>query len=272
MEGTSQRRNARIKSRRLQRIRNSGDEMTISTIDASQRNAAKVAGLSYLVTLVAVVYAQFGIHDRLIVWGNAAETAQNIMAHERLFRLSIACDLVYCAGVVVLLAALYMILMPVSRGLALLAAFFRLVYALMWVLMTLNLFDALRLLTGAHYLQVIEAERLQALAKLSLDARFDQYYVGLLFCGLASTFCSYLWFRSNYIPKALAAWGVISSAFCAACTFVFIIFPNFDKVVNLWWFDSPMGAFDIATSLWLLIKGLRPSVVAIPTKEAPSTG
>jgi Domain of unknown function (DUF4386) len=233
--------------------------MTFHTIDGSQRKAAKVAGFTFLFSLAAVVFAQFGIHDRLIVVGNAVETARNIVAHERLFRISIACDLIYSTGTVVLLIALYVILRPVNRGLALLAVFSRLVYALMWVLMTLNLFDALRFLSGTDYLKVFEAGRLQALAKLYLDARFDQYYVGLLFCGLASTVCSYLWFKSNYIPKALAAWGVISSVFCTACTFTFIIFPNFTKEVNLWWFDSPMGIFDIVTSFWLLFKGLRPS-------------
>ncbi len=240
--------------------------MAISPIDESQRTAARVAGFTYLFTLATVVFAQFGIHDRLIVEGHAAETARNIMAHERLFRIDIACDLIFCAGVVVLLTALYVILRPVNRTLALLAAFWRLVYALMWVLMTLNLFDALRLLAGPDYLRVLDAERLQALAKLYLSARFDQYYVGLLFCGLASTACSYLWFKSNYIPKALAAWGVISSLFCATCTFAFIIFPSFVKVVNLWWFDSPMGIFDTATSFWLLFRGLRPSAVAEPHK------
>jgi hypothetical protein len=213
------------------------------------------------------VFAQFGIHDRLMVEGNAAETARKIMAHERLFRIGIACDLTYCAGVVVLLTALYVILKPVNRGLALLAAFWRLVWALMWVLMTLNLFDALRLLGGDDYLRVLDAQRLQALAKLYLDARGDQYHVGLLFGGLASTVCSYLWFKSNYIPRALAAFGVISSLFCAACTFTFIIIPNFANVVNLWWFDSPMGIFDIATSFWLLFKGLGPSGRLNPIKR-----
>jgi hypothetical protein len=208
-----------------------------------------------------VVFAQFGVHGRLIVEGDAAETARNILAHERLFRISIACDLVYCTGVVVLLTALYVILKPVNRGLALLAAFWRLAHALMWALMTLNLFDALRLLSGSDYLQVFEAGRLQALAWLYLDARSDQYYVGLVFCGLASTVCSYLWFRSDYIPKALAAWGVISSVFCVMCTFAFIISPSFAKVVNLWWFDSPMGIFDMATSFWLLFKGIRTPLV-----------
>jgi hypothetical protein len=236
--------------------------MIISTIDESQRKAARVAGFAYLFTLANVVFAEFRIQERLFVEGNAVETARNIMEHERLFRIGIACDLTYCAGVVVLVTALYVILRPVSRGLALLAAFWRLVYALMWVLMTLNLFDALRLLGGAVYLRVLDAERLQTLARLYLDARGDQYHVGLLFGGLASTVCSYLWFKSTYIPRALAAFGVISSLFCAGCTFTLIIFPNFDKVVNLWWFDSPMGIFDIVTSFWLLFKGLRTSGVA----------
>src|SRR5436190_11031781 len=243
-------------------------KMTITTVDESQRKAAKVAGFTYLFTLPFVVFANFAIHDRLIVAGNAAETARNIMAYERLFRVSIVCDLIYCAGLVVLLTALYVILKPVNRGLAMLAAFGRLVYALMWVLMTLNLFDTLRLLSGADYLRVFEAERLQTLAKLYLSARFDQYYVGLLFWGLASTVCSYLWFKSNYIPRALAAFGVISSAWCAMCTFAFIIFPNFVEVVNLWWFDTPIGIFEIVTSFWLLFKGLRRSAKSEPDKAS----
>ena len=242
--------------------------MTTSTIDDSQRTAARVAGFAYLIALASVVFVQFGIHDRLMVAGNPAETARNIMTHEGLFRIGIACDLIYCVAVVVQLTALYVILKPVNWGLALLAAFGRLVYALMWVLMTLNLFEALRLLSGADYLRVFEAERLQTLAKLYLSARFDQYYVGLLFWGLASTVCSYLWFKSNYIPRALAVFGVISSAWCAMCTFAFIIFPNFVEVVNLWWFDTPIGIFEIVTSFWLLFKGLRPFRTAEPAHAA----
>ncbi len=68
-----------------------------------------------------------------------------------------------------------------------LAAFCRLVYALMWVVVTINLFDVLRLLSGADYLRVFEADRLQALVRLYLGAGFDAYYVGLLFYGLGST-------------------------------------------------------------------------------------
>jgi hypothetical protein len=154
------------------------------------------------------------------------------------------------------------ILKPVNQGLALLAAFWRLIYALMWLRMTLNLFDALRLFKGAGYLQVFEEGRLQALGRLYLSASFDQYYVGLLFYGLTSTVCSYLFLKSNYIPRVLAAFGLVASAWCAACTFAFIIFPTFSNVVNLWWFDSGLGIFEIATGFWLLFKGLKPSGIA----------
>jgi hypothetical protein len=233
-------------------------EMTIGGIDQSQRTAARVAGLSYLITFATVVSVNFAIHDRLIVENNA-DTVRNIVGHERLFRIGIVGDLIYCAGVIVLLTALYVILKPVNRGLALLAAFWRLVWVLAWLVMTLNLFDALRLLSGTDYSRAFDAERLQALASLYLGTRFDYYYAGLLFSALASTICGYLWFQSRYIPRALAVLGVISSAFCVACTLVFYIFPTFDKTVNLWWFDTPMAIFDITLSVWLLFKGLRPS-------------
>jgi hypothetical protein len=228
----------------------------MNAIDESQQRAARVAGFAYLVTFVSVVYVNFGIHGRLIARNDAAETARNILAHERLFRIGIVGDLIYCAGVLVLLTALYLILEPVNRGLALLAAFWRLVWVLMWLVMTLNLFDALRLIRGPAYLGALDVDRWQASAMFYLDSRFDYYYVGLLFGALASTVCGCLWFRSRYIPRSLAALGVFSSAFCVVCTCVFYIFPNFDKTVNLWWFDTPMGIFDLATSFWLLVKGL----------------
>jgi uncharacterized protein DUF4386 len=226
-------------------------------IEPAQQTAARVAGLTYLFTWATVVLAFYGIYAHLVVTGNMVETARNIIAHERLFRVVIACDLVYEVGVVVLLAALYVILEPVNRGLALLAAFFRLGFASMWIVATLNLFAVLRLLSGADYLRVWEADRLQAMVRLHQYASFDAYYVGLLFWGLASTVCSYLWFKSNYIPRGLAAWGVISSVWAAMCAFVFFIFPSFGKTVNLYSFDVPIASFEIATSFWLLFKGIQ---------------
>jgi hypothetical protein len=231
----------------------------MTSLDNSQRTAAKVAGWSGLLTFAIVVFGNFVLLNPLTVPGNAAATAQNIVAHETQFRLTVVCFLTYSLGVVVLLSALYVILKPVNPGLALVGALSRLVFALLWLLSTLNMLSALRLLSNANYLHVFEPDRLQALAKLHLGANFDDYYVGLPFFGLAATVCAYLWFKSNYIPRGLALYGVISSAWCVICAFVFLVFPHFNKIVNDYVFDSPMALFELALSVWLLIKGLKPA-------------
>ena len=120
--------------------------MPIRTTDESQRNAARVAGFTFLFAMAIVVLANYGISFRLSVPGNAAETARNIIANETLIRINIACNLLYGATIGVLLSALYVILKPVDRNLALVAAFCRLVVALMWGVTALNMLGALRLL------------------------------------------------------------------------------------------------------------------------------
>ncbi len=236
--------------------------MTTSTIDNSQRTAAKVAGWSGLLTFAIVVFGNFVLLNPLTVPGNAAATAQNIVAHETQFRITVVCFLTYSLGFVVLLSALYVILRPVNPGLALVGALSRLVFALLWLLSPLNMLSALRLLSNANYLQVFEPDRLQALAKLHLGANFDDYYAGLPFFGLAATICAYLWFKSNYIPRGLALFGIVSSAWCVICAFVFLIFPRFNKIVNDWWFDFPMALFELVLSFWLLFKGLKQPEIA----------
>jgi len=131
------------------------------------------------------------------------------------------------------------------------------VFALLWLLSTLNLLGTLRLLGNTGYLQVLGAEQLQALARVTLAANFDDYYVGLPFFGLAATVCAYLWLRSGYIPKTLATFGLIASAWCVFCAFVFLIFPHFNEVVNDYWFDSPLAIFELVVSFWILFKGLK---------------
>src|SRR6266566_692001 len=232
--------------------------MTTTTIDNSQRTAAKVAGWSGLLTFAIVVFGNFVLLNPLTVPGNAAATAQNIVAHETQFRLTVVCFLTYSLGIVVLLSALYVILKPVNPGLALVGALSRLAFALLWLLSPLNLLSALRLSSNANYLQVFEPDRLQALAKLHLGASFDDYYVGLPFFGLAATICAWLWLKSNYIPKGLSIFGVVSSAWCVLCAFIFLIFPHFNKVVNDYIFDTPMALFELIVSFWLLFKGIRP--------------
>ena len=225
-------------------------------IAPSQSLAARVAGVAYIVSFAIIVISTFAIHGSIDVEGSAAQIAANIVDAEPLYRLGVASDIVYAISVLVLFSALYAILKGVNQTLATLAAFLRFVYAITWVVIVINSFHVLRLLTVADYLQVFDLKAVQALASSYLSERLDTYYVGLVFYGLASTVCSYLFFRARYLPKALAIWGVIASAWCAACAIAYIIAPGFAKVVNIWLFDLPMLSFEIAAGFVLMIRGL----------------
>src|SRR5437762_11801767 len=207
-----------------------------------------------------VVFGNYGLLEPLVSPQHAADTTRNILAHQTQFRVALICFITYGIGAIVLLTALYVVLAPANRGLALAGALFRLVFAMLWLMAPLNSLAALRLLGDASYLNVFEADRLQALARVQLAGSFDDYYVGLPFFGLAATVCAWLWFKSNYIPKGLSIFGVIASAWCVFCAFVYLIFPNFNKVVNDYIFDSPMALFELVVSFWLLFKGLSPKI------------
>ena len=234
------------------------------SLDKSQSDAARLAGVAFLFSKVIVVIANFGISFRLSVPGSAVDTARNILANETLFRINIACNLVYVVTIVVLLSALYQILRPVNHSLALAATFCWMVFVVMWIVAALNMLGALRLLGNAAYLSVFGTSQLQTLARLHLSSGYDAYYIGLPFWGLASTIGAYLFFRSRYIPRALAGFGVISSVWCVFCAFAFIVFPRFDATVNAWAFDMPIFLFEVALGLWLLFKGLSPAERAEP--------
>src|ERR1700693_2768363 len=236
--------------------------MTIGTVDESQRKAATVVGLSYLFALPPAIFAEFYVRAQLIVGGSAAQTARNIMAHERLYRLGTASNLTVFAVDVVLIIALYVVLRPVNRSVALLATGWGLIETATLVVVTLSDFDVLRILSGADYLHAFEANRLQALARLSVSAHADAYNVGLVLAGLRSTAFCYLWFKSRFIPRALAAWGMVASLLMGAFAFSFIIFPELAKVISVGIYGAPIFFFELTMGFWLLLKGLPPSGAA----------
>jgi hypothetical protein len=236
--------------------------MTTLTVTNEQQRAAKVAGIAGLLAMAIVVFGNYVLLNPLIVPGKATETAQNILAHETAFRLTVVCFLSYSLISLILLSALYVILKPVNRGLALAAALCRLVFAILWLLGSLQMLGALRFLSHAAYLQVFEPDRLQVLARATIASTFDDYYVGLPFFSLALTICAYLWLKSNYVPRWLSRFGIVASAWCVVCAFVYLLFPGFAKPVDPYWFDSPMAIFELILSFWLLLKGLKPPFAA----------
>ena len=231
--------------------------MTTLAIDDSQRKAARVVGLAYLLAIPPALFAGIYVASQIVAHKNAADMAQWIMSHERLFRLGIASDLFAFALDIALIAALYVVLKPVSRGLALFAAFVRVVETALFFSVTLKYFDVLGFLSGADYLQGFEIGHLQSLARLAISSHNTGYNVGLVLAGLGSTVFCYLWFKSGYIPKALAAFGVFASVMLMTFTFAFVIFPEYAKVVTVGIYGGPIFLFELALGFWLLIKPLR---------------
>ena len=232
--------------------------MAITLIDDSQRKAARVVGLSYLLAIPPALFAGFYVFSQLIVRDHAAQTVANVMAHERLFRLGIAANLISFLVDIALIAALYVALAPIHRSLARFGVFMRLIETALFVVVTVD-FDALRVLCTADYLRVFDPERLQALARLSIGTYNFGYNAGLVLAGLGSTVFCYLWLRSNYIPKPLAVLGIFASALLASCTFAFIIAPDLAQMITITYYGGPIFIFELTMGCWLLFKGLRRS-------------
>jgi hypothetical protein len=235
--------------------------MPLRAIEPAQQSAAKAAGALYLFTSATAVFAEFFVRGRLIVRGDAGQTAKNVAASERLFRLGIASDLITVVGVIALVWALYVVLKPIDRNVALLAVFWRLAEASILAASVVNAFAAVLLLSGADYLQAVGIQQLQVLAQLFVSLQGAGWRIGFVFLGVGSTVFSYLWFKSRYIPRALAAWGVFSSLVLAVGTVAIIVFPSLPVVVTLVYM-APMGVYEVTLGVLLLVKGIRaPTVV-----------
>jgi uncharacterized membrane protein len=98
---------------------------TARIADTSQRKAAKVAGLAYVLIIILAILKMIFLESNLIVSGNNAATANNIMANELLFRIGVASEIIMFMLVVLLSLALYVILKTVNKNLALAALFLR---------------------------------------------------------------------------------------------------------------------------------------------------
>jgi hypothetical protein len=227
-------------------------------IDPEQRTAAKAAGLIYLIAMATSIFAELYARAPLIVAGDATRTAMNIVASERLFRIGSIIHLITFASDAMLAVALYVVLRPVNRNLALLAAAWRIVDCSILSVNLLNDFVVLRLLSGADYLKVFDLKQLQALARLFYGVEAAGFQIGFIFLGLGSTVFSYLWLQSRYIPKVLAGWGIFASVVMAIVTIAVMLFPRLGEAVGLTYM-APMFFYEVGLGLWLLIKGIRVS-------------
>ncbi len=227
---------------------------------SAERNAAKVVGLLYLPAFFLLAVANFGVLEPIIGSGDPSHIAQSILSNQTNFRLASMGILLYGGSTLIISVAIYIILRPVNQILSLLALLGRVVNGLIWILVVMNLFTAIRILVQPEYSELLPNQQ-QILARLFLSG-FDQYYVGLLFWSASATIGAFLWLKSGLVPRAIAIFGIISSAWCAACSLTLLVDPTFSKIVNLWLFDTPMVLFEIVLSFLLLVRAMRSKPMA----------
>ena len=223
--------------------------------DAVQQRWARLVGFCYVFALAPAIFAEFYVAGRLIS-DNALATAGNIIAHERLFRLGIASNLLVFATDVLLVTSLYVVLERVNRRLALLAAFFRLMETTILVVAVLNDFYVLRLLSGASYLGGLDPAALASVARVSIGAHNSAYGVALVLFGFGSSIFCYLWLKAEYIPRALAAFGLIASVWIGVCSYSFVVFPELNRVIGVQYYGGPIFLFELTIGLWLLFRSI----------------
>jgi len=229
--------------------------MENQTCTVSPSKAARLAGLLYLVAMATGLFAEFYVHfpTSLIIASDALKTAGNILANERLYRIGIANNIITFAIDVVLIWALYVLLRTVNRSLALLAVLFRLVETTLACVAIINYYVAMQIVTDADHSKVFGPGQLQALSVMHYHYALT-FNVVAIFLGLGSVIFNYLLFKSKYIPRALALWGIFSSVLLLLSQFAIIIYPNIEKTIIPACF-GPIVIDELALGFWLLFKG-----------------
>ena len=215
---------------------------------------ARVGGLLYLVIFVTA-FAAMGIESKVVVENNAAATAGHIIASQTLWRTAIALQVLMYGCDFALAAILYVLLRPVSAGMSLMAAFFRLGEAVIGTLTLLWQFTPLFLLGGSPYLKVFAPEQLQAFALLSVKLFDRGFAIALVPFGIHCALVGYLIFKARYFPKTLgvllgiggAGYVVNSLAIFTAPAISDLLFP---------WILLPGFFAEVGLCLWLIFVGV----------------
>jgi hypothetical protein len=227
--------------------------------------SARVAGAVYLLLVILAPFRLLYIPGKLFVPGNAAATADNIAAHETLFRLDIVSDLL-CGTILIFLAlALYRLLKGVDQNLAVLMVIAGgVVPATIDFLNVLNDAAALMLSRGADFLSVFEEPQRDALAVLFLRLHHQEVVAAEILWGLWLFPLAVLVYRSRFLPRFLGVWLVLNGFAYLAMSFTGLLLPQYEEVVSNIAFPALLG--EMAFMLWLLIMGakVKPLDASVP--------
>jgi hypothetical protein len=170
--------------------------MTAITLNPDLVDKIRLAGLFYLIIIVAGLGAELGLRGPLIDLADADATARAILAAPGKFRVAIAADMLMAlcdAGLAILL---YLIFRAVSLGLALSAMVFRLIQTVLIAANLMTMQTAWLLISGANGLADADS-----LALLFLDLHGHGYDLGLVFFGINSLIMGALVWRSGLFAR-----------------------------------------------------------------------
>jgi hypothetical protein len=220
------------------------------------KNLGRLAGLLYVIASIPGFFALAYVPNKLLVNGNATATANNIAAHEMLFRLGIAADLVGQAIFIFVALALYDLLKGINQRYAVFMLTLILVAIPIAFLNEVNSIAALVLVRGADFLSVFDTPQRDALARLFLNLRGGGFDVVGIFWGLWLFPLGLLVYRSGFLPRFLGVLLMVGTFAYLANSFTSLVLPQYEAGVSRWM--SPLQAVEVVFMLWLLIFGAKP--------------
>jgi hypothetical protein len=224
--------------------------MTERILDASPRFKARITGVFYLLTILTGIFAQGFVSGRLVVYGDAAATANNILTHRTLFQLGFTLYLIEMACQITITALFYGLLKPAGRSVSLTAALLGLAGCIIKTFSRLFYIAPLFVLGGTHYLNVFSPGQLQALALLFLNLNDHGAAVALAFFGFYALLTGYLIIKSTFLPRILGVLSVIGGLGWLSFLYPPLGYRLFPYVAAF----GLLGA--VALILWLLVKGV----------------
>jgi len=217
--------------------------------------AARVAGAVYLSLVLTAPFSLLYVPGKLIVRGNAVATANNILAHEMVFRLCIVAELLSSVIFICLGLALYRLLSGVNKTWAGAMVALVLVSAAVGFLNVLNYVAALTLIHGTEFLAAFETPQRYALGMLFLRLHGQGELMNEIFWGLWLFPFGLLVFRSGFLPRFLGVWLMLACFVWVALSLTALLFPPYYEAVFK--MAQPVLFAELAIMLWLLIKGAK---------------
>lgn len=235
--------------------------MTVfETEKISQRKAAVTTGIAILVMAVSAAFTVGFINNSLIVKGDAGATANNIINSLALFRSGVFGWLIILASDIIVAWALYSFLKQVDNSVALLGAWFRLIYCAILGASILNLVYVMLLLSGGN-IPAAQSGQLNIQVMLFIDAFNKMWSFGLILFGFHLLIIGKLILKSGFIPKILGILLLIAAFSYVIVNLLHVFFPQFEQttviIENI--LILPMSLGELALGIWLLIKGGRTS-------------